>query len=68
MAKSKTVSRAQVSSLVKKDIAALRAHANRLNDFLKSPGAAAIRICECCINVSMPDPGAIRSRASKRSR
>jgi hypothetical protein len=58
----------QVSSLVKKDIASLQAHANRLNSFLKSPGAVAIKICECCINVSMPDPGKVVTPATRRGR
>lgn len=38
-------------SVVKMDISELRLFTNRLNDFLESPGSAAIRICECCINV-----------------
>jgi hypothetical protein len=62
----------QVSSLVKKDIASLQAHADRLSAFLKSPGAAAIRICECCINVhiSTPDPGETKTtqRGARRRR
>ncbi|MDD5559356.1 hypothetical protein [Candidatus Methylomirabilis sp.] len=61
MAKSKAelseINVRQISSLVKKDIASLQAHADRLTSFLKSPGAVALRICECCINVSKPDPG-----------
>ena len=70
MAKSKATltdtSVRQVSSLVKKDIASLQAHADRLSSFLKSPGAAAIKICECCINVSMPDPGTIQQKGRRR--
>ena len=38
-------------SVVKMDISELRTFTNRVNDFLKSPGVAAMRICECCITV-----------------
>jgi len=41
-----------VASLVKKDLSAIRAQADRLRSFLKDPNVAAIRICECCIQVS----------------
>ena len=65
MAKSKaTVTVAQsdasvreITSMVKKDIASLKAHADRLTTFLNSPGAAAIRVCECCINITISKPG-----------
>lgn len=60
----------EISSMVKKDIASLQAHADRLSSFLKSPGAAAIRICECCINVhiSTPDPGQLAQPGRSRRR
>lgn len=38
-------------SVVKMDVSELRNYTNRIGDFLASPGAAAIKICECCINV-----------------
>ncbi|MCP5014427.1 MAG: hypothetical protein GY938_03995 [Ketobacter sp.] len=38
-------------SVVKMDISELRNFTNRIDDFLKDPGTAAIRLCECCINV-----------------
>jgi hypothetical protein len=41
-----------VSSMVKKDLASIRAQAASLKAFLKDPGVAAIRVCECCIQVS----------------
>ena len=47
----KQIATKQVTSLVKKDLSAIRSHADRLAKFLKTPGAAAIRVCECCINV-----------------
>lgn len=40
-------------SLAKMEVHELKAYTQRLNDFLKTPGAAAIRICECCIDVSI---------------
>jgi hypothetical protein len=39
------------TALVKKDLKGIKDYAARLNSFLKDPGLAAIRICECCINV-----------------
>ena len=39
------------ASVVKMDLAQLREFTSRLNKFLREPSAAAIRICECCINV-----------------
>jgi hypothetical protein len=72
MAKSKApiteTSVRQVSSLVKKDIAALQAHADRLSAFLKSPGAAAIKICECCINVVISKPEEEQQKTRSRRR
>jgi len=38
-------------SVVKMDLSELKSFTARLNDFLREPGVAAIRICECCINV-----------------
>lgn len=40
-------------SMAKMEVTELKAYTQRLNDFLKTPGAAAIRICECCIDVSI---------------
>lgn len=38
-------------SVVKMDISELRNYTNRISDFLNSPDVAAIKICECCINI-----------------
>ena len=38
-------------SVVKMDVSELKTFTARINDFLKGPDVAAIRICECCINV-----------------
>jgi hypothetical protein len=38
-------------SVIKMDVSELRAYTQSLNEFLKTPGAAAMKICECCINV-----------------
>jgi|KBSSwiStaDraftv2_1062776.scaffolds.fasta_scaffold460027_2 hypothetical protein len=43
--------KAAATALVKKDLKGIKDYASRLNTFLKDPGLAAIRICECCINV-----------------
>jgi hypothetical protein len=47
-----TLSTRPVASLVKKDLTAIRAQADKLRTFLKDPNIAAIRICECCIQIS----------------
>jgi len=39
-------------SIVKMDLGELEKYTARLNDFLKDPGLAAIRICECCIHIT----------------
>jgi hypothetical protein len=46
-----------VRTLVKRDIANVRLEVDRLNELLHGPDAVAMRVCECCIHVSMPDPG-----------
>jgi hypothetical protein len=38
-------------SVIKMDVSELRNFTNRINDFLKGPEVASIRICECCINI-----------------
>lgn len=45
------LTKSSATSLVKKDLQGIRDYATRLDRFLKDPGLAAIRICECCINV-----------------
>lgn len=47
-----TIKVGPVSSMVKKDLAGIRAQADKLKVFLKDPGVAAIRVCECCIQVT----------------
>jgi hypothetical protein len=39
-------------SVIQMDLSELKAFTSRLQDYLREPGVAAIRICECCINVS----------------
>jgi hypothetical protein len=51
-APSRTVTNRPVAALVKKDLTAIRAQADKLRTFLKDPSVAAIRICECCILIS----------------
>jgi len=41
-----------ITSLVKKDLKQLKDYATAINKSLKDPGLAAIRICECCVQVS----------------
>jgi hypothetical protein len=49
------VSLTQVKSFVKKDMAAMKADAKRLADFLKQakegPERVSIKVCDCCIKV-----------------
>jgi hypothetical protein len=45
-----------VVSVSKMSVGELRNYTAQLDDFLKSPNAAAIRICECCIKVSVTSP------------
>jgi hypothetical protein len=42
-----------VMSVAKLSPDELKAYTDRLNGFLHSPGLVAIRICECCINISI---------------
>jgi hypothetical protein len=53
--KASTVPIRKVEAFVKKDMAALRADAKRLSDFLKSaqsgPERLSIKICDCCIKI-----------------
>lgn len=46
-----------VTSIVKKDVHQLRDYVDNLNSVLKDPGAVAIKICDCCINVTISRPG-----------
>ncbi len=46
-----------VTSIVKKDVNQLEAYVKNLNSILKDPGVVALRICECCINISITRPG-----------
>ena len=39
-------------SVIKMDMKGLRDYAARLNEFVEDPGLVAIRICECCIQIS----------------
>ncbi len=39
-------------SIVKMDLNQLEEYVARLDDFVKDPGMAAIRICECCVQIS----------------
>lgn len=39
-------------SVIKMDVSELQNFTSRVNDFINSPGPAAIRICECCIQIS----------------
>ena len=41
-----------ITSLVKKDLKQIKDYATAINKSLKDPGLAAIRICECCVQVS----------------
>ena len=41
-----------LTSLVKKDLKQIKDYAAAINKSLKDPGLAAIRICECCVQVS----------------
>lgn len=41
-----------ITSLVKKDLKQIKDYAVAINKSLKDPGLAAIRICECCVQVS----------------
>jgi hypothetical protein len=40
-------------SMAKMDIDEIRVFTGRLNDFLKDAGPMALRICECCVDVSI---------------
>jgi len=40
-----------VTSLVKKDLKQLKDYAAAVQKAIKSPSAAALRICECCIRI-----------------
>jgi hypothetical protein len=39
-------------SVIKFDASELELYATRLSKFLRDPGAAALRLCDCCINVT----------------
>jgi hypothetical protein len=41
-----------ITSLVKKDLKQIKDYAAAINRQLKDPGLVAIRICECCVQVS----------------
>lgn len=41
-----------ITSLVKKDLKQIKDYASAINKSLKDPGLVAIRICECCVQVS----------------
>lgn len=45
-----------VRSIAKKDAAMLKRYVTKLDSFMKGPDAVALRICECCIQVTMPSP------------
>jgi hypothetical protein len=46
-----------LQSMVKSDIAQVRNQVAEINRLLKSGDAVALRICECCIQVTEPNPG-----------
>jgi hypothetical protein len=48
-----------LESIVKKDMAQLQQYITKVNGLLKSPEAVALRICECCIQLSRPGDGGI---------
>ena len=41
-----------ITSLVKMDLKQVRAYAAAINKAMKGPGIVAMRICECCVQVS----------------
>ena len=43
-----------VVSVSKMSVGELRSYTAQLDNFLKSPNAAGIRICECCIKIAAP--------------
>jgi hypothetical protein len=51
-----------LQSIVKKDMAHLQQYITKVNGLLKSPEAVALRICECCIQISRPGDGGIVER------
>jgi hypothetical protein len=48
-----------LQSIVKKDMAQLQQYMTKVNGLLKSPEAVALRICECCIQLTRPGDGGI---------
>jgi hypothetical protein len=48
-----------LQSVVKADMVQLKTYLTKVNNLLKSPEAVALRICECCIQLTRPDPGSI---------
>ncbi len=46
-----------LQSVVKRDIEQINAYVSQVNSLLKSPEAVALRICECCIHISISRPG-----------
>jgi hypothetical protein len=41
-----------ITSLVKKDLKQVREYAAAINKAMKEPSIVAMRICECCVQVS----------------
>ena len=48
-----------LQSMVKKDIAQVKHQVEEINRLLKSGDAVAMRICECCVQITEPGPGQI---------
>lgn len=42
-----------IVSMAKMDLEELRIYTKKLSEYIRQPGVAAIRICECCIDVSI---------------
>jgi len=41
-----------VKNVIKMDHSEIREYFNEMSSFLKQPGSVALRLCECCIDVS----------------
>jgi hypothetical protein len=40
-------------SMAKMDLEELKVYTKKLSEYIRQPGIAAIRICECCIDISI---------------
>lgn len=57
-----------LQSMVKKDMVQLKQYMAKVNSLLKSPEAVALRICECCIQLTRPGDGSIVERGNIAAR